>query len=154
MSNPDPKTFYETLFASVNKAGVYHLPRSGTDALEAGAGAAGCCVFHVDLAGARDKNEMLDAVGRALAFPEWFGVNWHALVDCLADMGWRPAIGYVVILDHCDGVHGRAEADFVHLLQVFQQAAEQWREDAVPFWCLVDMLADGIAWLPSMDQPA
>jgi hypothetical protein len=70
-------------------------------------------------------------------------------------MGWLPAhAGYVVILDHCDGIHGRAEsADFVKLMQVLQEAAETWREDDVPFWCLVDMQADGIAWLPTVAQP-
>lgn len=42
---------------------------------------------------ARNKDEMLDQIGRALAFPEWFGHNWDALADCLLDMGWRPALG-------------------------------------------------------------
>jgi hypothetical protein len=68
-------------------------------------------------------------------------------------MGWLPATGYVVILDHCDGIHGRAEADFVTLMQIFQDAAATWREDNIPFWCLVDMQADGIAWLPTVPQP-
>ncbi len=153
MSTPSPTEFYETLFADTRQAGVYHLPRSNLSALEAGAGAAGCCVFHVDLARARSKSDILDAVGKALAFPEWFGANWDALNDCLLDMGWRPAVGYVVILDHCDGIHAHAEADFVTLVQIFQSVADQRREDDVPFWCLVDMLADGIAWLPSFNQP-
>ena len=25
-----------------------------------------------------------------------------------------------------------------------------WREQGVAFWCLVDMQADGIAWLPGL----
>jgi RNAse (barnase) inhibitor barstar len=116
--------------------------------------AAGCLVLRVDLAAARDKEAMLDAVGRALRFPEWFGHNWDALTDCLLDMGWLPATGYLVILDHCDGIHGRAESDFVQLMQVFQEAANTWREDDIPFWCLVDMQADGIAWLPTVAQPS
>ena len=82
-----------------------------------------------------------------MAFPEWFGHNWDALLDCLADLGWRPAEGYVVILEHCDGIHGRAEPDFVQTLQVFEAAANEWREQGVAFWCFVDMQADGINWL-------
>jgi hypothetical protein len=39
-------------------------------------------------------------------------------------------------------------------MQTFQEAAETWREDDVPFWCLVDMQADGIAWLPTVPQPS
>lgn len=144
---------YETLFADAPRAGVHHLPHGSIDDLIAGAGAAGCAVFHVDLVAARTKDDMLDAIGKALRFPDWFGHNWDALADCLADMGWLPAEGYVVILDHCDGIHGRAEGDFVALMQIFQGAADEWREQGIPFWCLVDMQADGIAWLPTVAQP-
>lgn len=144
---------YQNLFADATKAGVHHLPHGDLEPLIAGAGAAGCLVQHVDLAQARDKDEMLTMIGVSLGFPEWFGHNWDALNDCLLDMGWRPAEGYVTILEHCDGIHGRAEADFVKLMQTFQSAAEEWREDGVAFWCLVDMQADGIAWLPTVAQP-
>jgi hypothetical protein len=144
---------YQNLFADAAKAGVHHLPHGAIDELLAGAGAAGCLVLRVDLAAARNKDEVLAALGAALRFPDWFGQNWDALTDCLLDMGWLPATGYVIILDHCDGIHGRAEADFITLMQTFEDAAETWREDDVPFWCLVDMQADGIAWLPTVPQP-
>lgn len=146
-------THYENLFANASVAGVHHLPHGALDTLLAGAKEAGCLVLRVDLADARNKEEMLDAVAKGLRFPEWFGHNWDALTDSLLDMGWLPATGYVVILEHCDGIHGRAEADFVALMQVFQEAAETWREDGMAFWCLVNMQADGIAWLPTVAQP-
>ncbi len=144
---------YENLFGDAARAGVHHLPHGPIDKLLAGAQAAGCVVLHVDLAVARNKDEMLAAIAHSLRFPEWFGHNWDALTDSLLDMGWLPATGYVIILEHCDGIHGRAEADFVTLMQIFQDAAATWREDGVPFWCLVDMQADGIAWLPTVAQP-
>lgn len=144
---------YEALFSNVALAGVHHLPHGQIDDLVAGASAAGCLVLRVDLSTTRDKEQMLDCIAKALRFPEWFGQNWDALADSLLDMGWLPAAGYVVILDHCDGIHGRAEADFVKLVQIFQDAADVWREDDVAFWCLVDMQADGIAWLPTVVQP-
>jgi hypothetical protein len=53
----------------------------------------------------------------------------------------------MVMLEHCDGIHGRAEADFVQTLQVFEAAANEWREQGIAFWCFVDMQADGINWL-------
>lgn len=144
---------YQSLFADASRAGVHHLPHGALEPLITGAGAAGCLVQRVDLARARSKDEMLAMIGAALGFPEWFGHNWDALNDCLLDMGWRPAEGYVTILDHCDGIHGRAESDFVKLMQIFQSVAEEWREQGIPFWCLVDMQADGIAWLPTVAQP-
>lgn len=144
---------YQVLFGSAARAGVYHLPHGDIGDLVAGAEAAGCLVQHVDLRDIRNRDEALDAIGRNLGFPEWFGHNWEALSDCLLDMGWRPAEGYVVILEHCDGIHARAEGDFVTLLEAFQNAAGEWREQNVAFWCLVDMQADGIAWLPTIPQP-
>jgi RNAse (barnase) inhibitor barstar len=123
------------------------MPLDGEADLIAAAEQNGYFVFRIDLAAATDKHAMLAAIGRAMHFPEWFGFNWDALLDCLADLGWRPAEGYVVILEHCDGIHGHAESDFVQTLQIFAAAADEWREQGVPFWCFVDMQADGISWL-------
>jgi RNAse (barnase) inhibitor barstar len=145
--------FYSSLLATTERASVYHLPHGAIDDLLAGAGAADCLVLRVDMSRACDKASMLDAVAKALRFPKWFGHNWDALNDCLLDMGWLPALGYVIILDQCDGIHARAEDDFVTLMQLFQAVADEWREDGKPFWCLVDMLADGIAWLPAIEPP-
>lgn len=138
---------YAGILAQVEHAGVYHMPGDGETGLIAAAEQSAFFVFRVDLAGARNKDELLEAIGKAMAFPEWFGHNWDALLDCLADLGWRPAEGYVVILEHCDGIHGRAEADFVQALQVFESAANEWREQGIAFWCFVDMQADGLNWL-------
>jgi len=144
---------YQTLFSTVGHAGVYHLPHGKLNDLIAGAQSAGCLVQRIDLRSTRNRDELLAAIGYGLGFPEWFGYNWDALSDCLLDMGWRPAEGYVIILDHCDGIHAHAENDFITLVQVFQHVASEWREQGIPFWCLVDMQADGIAWLPVIAQP-
>jgi RNAse (barnase) inhibitor barstar len=138
---------YENLLTQVEHASVYHMPLDGEEALISAAEHNGFFVFRVDLSQTENKDQMLARIGQAMAFPEWFGYNWDALLDCLADLGWRPAEGYVVILEHCDGIHGRAETDFVQALQVFETVANEWREQGVPFWCFVDMQADGINWL-------
>lgn len=138
---------YASLLTRIEHAGVYHMPLDGEIPLISAAEHNGYYVFRIDLAKARGKDDMLKAIGTAMAFPEWFGYNWDALLDCLADLGWRPAEGYVVILEHCDGIHGHAEADFVQTLQVFENAANEWREQGIAFWCFVDMQADGISWL-------
>ena len=138
---------YPDILSRVEHAGVYHMPMDGEEALVAAAAQNAYHVFRIDLAKVRNKEGLLAAIGDAMAFPEWYGHNWDALLDCLADLGWRPAEGYVVILEHCDRIHGMAEADFVQTLQVFENAANEWREQGIPFWCFVDMQADGINWL-------
>lgn len=141
---------FQSVFGNVALAGVYHLPPGDRDEIVAAAEACAYQVFRVDLSRARDKESLLAAVGRDMAFPEWFGVNWDALADSLGDLGWRPAEGYLVILEHCDRINGRAHDDLVAALHIFSAAADEWRERGVAFWCLVDMHADGIAWLPAL----
>lgn len=138
---------YAAVLASLDHAGVFHMPIDGEAGLIDAAEQNNFAVFRVDLTGVRDKAGLLQSVGDALAFPDWYGHNWDALLDCLADLSWQPADGYVVILEHCDGIHGDAEVDFVAALQVFEAAANEWREQGIAFWCFVDMMADGISWL-------
>ena len=47
-------------------------------------------VARVDLAGARDKEALLERLATALDFPDWFGGNWDALEDCLTDLSGAP----------------------------------------------------------------
>ena len=139
----------QAILADAEKAGVYHLPHMDKKQVVAAAKAAGLAAFRVNLAKAGDKEQLLAAIARALKFPDWFGHNLDALADCVADMGWKPAEGYLVLLEHCDGIHGKSEEAFSSVLNVFEQTADEWREQGVPFWCLVEMQADGIAWLPA-----
>ena len=141
---------YQAVLNDAGKAGVYHMPQIDPAPLFRAAEGCGFAVYRIDLSQAQDKAGMLDAIGKAMDFPDWFGHNFDALADCLNDFGWRPADGYFVLLDHCDGIHGRAESDFVTTLQVFEQAADEWRDQGIPFWCFVEMQADGINWLPDI----
>jgi RNAse (barnase) inhibitor barstar len=139
----------QAVLANASTAGVYHLPHVDKNLVVAAAKAGGLAAFRVNLAKAGDKEHMLATIAKSLDFPDWFGHNFDALADCLADMEWKPADGYVVLLEHCDSIHGKAEEDFLSALQIFEQAANDWREEGIPFWCLVEMQADGIAWLPT-----
>ncbi len=140
---------FESILADVAKTGVYHMPHTDKAPIVAAAKANGFAVFRVDLTKVRDKDQLLTMIGKTMGLPAWYGHNFDALADCLGDMAWQPAEGYLVMLEHCDGIHGHAEADFVTTLRVFEQAASDWREQEIAFWCLVEMQADGIAWLPS-----
>jgi hypothetical protein len=51
---------------------------------------AGRIVLVLDLEGVTDKAGLMDRCARDLALPEWFGRNWDALADCLADPALWP----------------------------------------------------------------
>lgn len=138
------------ILRDTGRSGVYHTPQQGMADLLAAAEAAGFAVFHLDLDATGDKDDLLGRIALALEFPDWFGQNWDALQDCLTDLSWLHAEGYVLILDRCDAFRADHGEDFATLLQICGAAADYWREERIPFWTLVDMRADGIAWLPGL----
>jgi RNAse (barnase) inhibitor barstar len=119
--------------------------------LLAAAEAAGFATFRIDLATVLDKEGLFERLATALEFPNWFGRNWDALADCLGDFSWLEAKGYVILLERCDDFCASHGADFATALQVFEAAAEVWRDERVPFWVLVDIHPDGIAYLPAIE---
>ena len=142
---------YERILRDIACAGVYHAPQQGMSDLFAAAEASGFSICRIDLAPVRDKAALFERVATALEFPDWFGHNWDALADCLGDLSWLPADGFLILLEHCDDFRTRHSGDFAMALQVFAAAAEAWRDERVPFWVLVDMHADGIATLPGIE---
>ena len=117
------------------RSGVYRAAEPPLE-LEAAAHAAQVRMFAVDASGARTKAQMLGLLGRTLAFPSWFGRNWDALEDCLADLSWVEGPG---VLIRIEGFSAYAEADpdgFAILLDIFKTSAEYWRGEGRSFWVI------------------
>ncbi|MER7763386.1 barstar family protein [Streptomyces sp. NPDC097619] len=58
----------------------------------------GRAVVELGLDGVRTKAALMDRCARELALPDWFGGNWDALADVLADTVWYPEPGARVLL--------------------------------------------------------
>lgn len=76
------------LLAGHHAAGVYrwHAAFAPSD-VQHSVEHAGWGFGHVDGWTHQGKAAVLDAVGKALGFPEWYGANLDALADCLRDLG-------------------------------------------------------------------
>lgn len=107
-------------------SGVYRVP-VGT-ALEAAVSGSRLDLTRISLEGAYVKEDVLRRIAAALAFPPWFGGNWDALEDCLIDLSWREADGYVLLLrDFMPG-------DVLGILiDVLTSSAEYWAARGKPF---------------------
>jgi RNAse (barnase) inhibitor barstar len=63
---------------------------------------------------------------RALDFPDYFGHNWDALEECLADLEWLPAKGYILLITDAEGVLPDHEEEYETLLEILRDAGEAW----------------------------
>ena len=135
-------------FTDTATSGVYQLPGTELSALEEAAERKCLLWLQVRLGKAASLDAALQAIGKALAFPEWYGINLDALRDCLSDLGWRPAPGYVLVLARCSTLEEEDAAGFSSLLRVIADVAALWREQGIGFWCLVDARLPGLAQLP------
>ena len=132
--------------SDATRSGVYRVPRP-EEVLQVARGAR-LDLARVDLAGVAAKEPLLECLARALGFPDWFGANWDALEDCLADLSWRAGTGHVILLER----HGELPVDDLGvLLEVFSAAAAHWAGRGRPFFAVfVD--PDGDLALPELFQ--
>ena len=104
------------------RSGVYRARRA-EDIVEATRGSP------LDVVRIDASRDAVQAIARALDFPDWFGGNWDALEDALSDLSWRPAKGRVLVLE------GIAPGDDAGILvDVLRAAAEHWAAQRVPFF--------------------
>jgi len=93
----------------------------------------------IELAGCSDKAEFLARIAAALGFPAWFGHNWDAFFDCLTDLSWRPALGYVLILEHATELKATEPEVFDTALAILGDAATVWQARGAPFRAFVSI---------------
>lgn len=91
--------------------------------LERWAQATGQQFVMVDGAGAKDRKAVLRAIGRALAFPAYYGANLDALYDCLTDLPEREDVrAWLIVLPPLPPSLDIEQRDA--LLDVFRDAAD------------------------------
>lgn len=97
----------------------------------------------IDLSGCETKADLLARIARAMHFPGWFGHNWDALSDCLADLSWLPASGYAIELQHAQDLRRSAPEVLDTLLEILDESAAFWADAGIGFHVIhVDEVGD------------
>lgn len=109
-----------------SRSGVYRAAR--VDEISDALRGRDFLVVHVEFA---SKDLLLKNLAQALAFPEWFGHNWDALEDCLTDLSWHEAPGYVLLFEHAE-----PGDELGVLLDILRSAAESWAARGRPFFAV------------------
>lgn len=87
----------------------------------------------IDLAGCTDKAGLLARIAAAMEFPPWFGHNWDALADCLADLSWLPAGAYSITLSGSSALRAAEPDALATALDILDEAATFWAGEGVVF---------------------
>lgn len=93
--------------------------------------------LYADLAGAQNKQEVLERIAAAFLLPPQFGKNLDTLYDCMTNLALKAGTqnGFVVVLEQLPD-HARFDREArEQLLDVFREAAEFWAERRTPFRC-------------------
>ncbi len=118
---------------NVDEAGTNQL-NCGVDELRSAAALAAIAIFEADLSAVQSKGELLAAIAQAVKAPDWFGANWDALADALADLAWRPAAGYVLLLRNGGDTLGLSDAEHHIVMEIFSSTTAFWKSQGKPFW--------------------
>jgi RNAse (barnase) inhibitor barstar len=92
----------------------------------------GFSAIRVELAGVKDESGLLSKLASDLNFPDYFGMNWNALIDCLRDLSWLNPRGVLVVLENSRDLW-REPMLAGTLIEIWLLCAECWAKQDVPF---------------------
>lgn len=127
-------------WSSPVRRGVLHEERR--EQLRVRAHALGWDYAEADLVGCETKDDLLTELASALDFPVWFGGNWDALFDCLADMSWRAAPGRVLALRNVEDLQAVAPEVLDTFIAILEDVSAVWQRRGQPMRTWVDLPVD------------
>ena len=96
------------------------------EALQQLAASLGLDGVRIDLEGCTDKAGLLARTAQALAFPAWFGGNWDAFYDCLADLDWRETTGWLLVFENTGDLRRHAPEALDTAVAILGDVAAAW----------------------------
>ena len=104
-----------------------------------------CAWLEVNLSLVRDKAGFLAACARDLGFPAHFGATWDAFSDCINDLAWAPAAGYVIVFENVARFAQHAPEEAATAVEIMRAAADAWRLRHKTFVVLLDYAPPALA---------
>ncbi|MFF3240894.1 barstar family protein [Micromonospora sp. NPDC002931] len=75
-----------------------------------------------------DADHVFYEFSDALLFPGYFGWNWDALSDCLRDLNWLPAEGYLIVVERAPLLTSDSPDERQTLFRVLSRAVRTWAD--------------------------
>jgi len=93
----------------------------------------GIAVLEANVESVATGVDLFNVLAKAMQFPTYYGKNWDAVDECLRDLDWLPATGYVLLLHHSQYLWRQVPRDAGMLIESWLFAAEEWGQQDVPF---------------------
>jgi len=87
----------------------------------------GVLLLAMDAKGIADKHALLVEVASQFKFPSYFSENWDSLEECLRDLSWLPASGYVLVVRDTTSIWSSAPHAVGTLIELWLSVADSWR---------------------------
>lgn len=93
--------------------------------------------FYLDGRQIDDKATFLAASAAAMQFPSYFGHNWDAFEECVNDLAWVPASGYLLLYDAVARFATAQPAEWATARAILAGAAARWQARGTPMYVLL-----------------
>lgn len=131
-------TKLDPIFSGEKPPGIYHLiSRAKPQSIMATVADHGWQGFHIDGNKVACKEDFLQAGAAAMRFPAYFGRNWDAFEECVTDLAWTPAPGYVLLYDKMARFANAQPQDWATVRSILENSIDYWRKRDVPFFVLL-----------------
>jgi RNAse (barnase) inhibitor barstar len=89
--------------------------------------------FHLAGSNVTTKATFLRRCAQLMDFPAYFGSNWDAFEECLHDLTWLPARGYLLLYEDVAAFARHNPAEWATAYDILDDAVAHWRKTATPF---------------------
>ncbi|MGA7934112.1 MAG: barstar family protein [Kovacikia sp.] len=127
----------DQIFQGDRQPGLYRLtPEVNLDLFSVKLQEQGWNLFYLEGENITNKSEFLQECARAMNFPSYFGNNWDAFEECLADPTIALGTKSILLFHHPDKFAENEPSQWSIAVHILQTMVEYWREKTVPVYVL------------------
>lgn len=112
---------------------VHFLPLDKLQYLDTTLKSSDIKIIYRDMINTMDKKIFFEEISQDFNFPDYFGFNWDALEECLKDLDWLKAEGYIYIILNANYFWKNNFQTASQFLTLWLSIAEEWGKYDIPF---------------------